>query len=52
MSQIGIFHILYIFWHMSFRIFSTLKFNAIAAGHMRTVSKIFLQLGFFDSQLA
>ena len=36
---------------MSFHIFSTLQFNAIAAGRMRTISKIFVQLGFFDSQL-
>ena len=51
-SQIGIFHILlyiYFFLRTSFHICSTLSFNAIAVGHMRTVSKIFIQL---DSQLA
>ena len=43
---------LYIFFSCTFRIFSTLYFNVIATGHMRTVSKIFVQFAFFDSQLA
>ena len=51
MSRIGIFHI--IFSGVRRSVYSQrCNFNAIAAGRMRTVSKIFVQLGFFDSQPA
>ena len=39
-----------IIWHTLFHIFLVLWFSAIAAGRMRNVSKIFVQLGFSDSQ--
>ena len=51
MSRMGIFHI--IFSGIRRSVYSQrCNFNVIAAGHMRTISKIFIQLGFFDSQPA